>query len=135
MVKPMNLPAVETAEPVRVLLVDDEPLFAELVQALLAAEEGIEVVGTAPDGKQGVELTRALAPDLVVMDLSMPVMDGIEATRTIRERDPAASVLILTGGSSITEIDNARKAGAAGYLTKDRVASDLVREVRNLASR
>jgi DNA-binding NarL/FixJ family response regulator len=117
------------------LLVDDEPLFVELVQALLGAEEGIEVVGTAPDGKKGVELTRALGPDLVVMDVSMPVMDGIEATRTIRERDPEASVLILTGGSNIAEIDDARKAGAGGYLTKDRIASDLIDEIRGLAAR
>jgi two-component system, NarL family, nitrate/nitrite response regulator NarL len=131
----MNTSAAELPDPVRVLIVDDEPLFVELVQALLGAEEGIEVVGTAPDGKQGVELTGALGPDLIVMDVSMPVMNGIEATRTIRERDPAASVLILTGGSNIAEIDNARKAGAAGYLTKDRIASDLIREVRSLGAR
>jgi two-component system, NarL family, nitrate/nitrite response regulator NarL len=133
--KPMNTSAAELPDPVRVLIVDDEPLFVELVQALLGAEEGIEVVGTAPDGKRGVEQTRALGPDLIVMDVSMPVMNGIEATRTIRERDPAASVLILTGGSNIAEIDNARKAGAAGYLTKDRIASDLIREVRSLGGR
>jgi DNA-binding NarL/FixJ family response regulator len=130
----MNTSVAELPDPVRVLIVDDEPLFVELVQALLGAEEGIEVVGTAPDGKKGVELTGALGPDLIVMDVSMPVMNGIEATRTIRERDPAASVLILTGGSNIAEIDNARKAGAAGYLTKDRIASDLIREIRSLGA-
>jgi two-component system nitrate/nitrite response regulator NarL len=131
----MNISVAELTDPVRVLIVDDEPLFVELVQALLGAEEGIEVVGTAPDGKKGVELTRALGPDLIVMDVSMPVMDGIEATRTIRERDPEASVLILTGGSNIAEVDDARKAGAGGYLTKDRIASDLIREIRDLAAR
>ena len=131
----MNSSAAELPRQVRVLIVDDEPLFVELVQALLEAEEGIEVVGTAPNGKTGAELTRAVAPDLTIMDVSMPVMNGIEATRAIRERDPSACVLILTGGSNIAEIDNARKAGAAGYLTKDRIASDLVREIRSLGSR
>jgi DNA-binding NarL/FixJ family response regulator len=131
----MNSSAARLEDPVRVLIVDDEPLFVQLVQALLESEEGIEVVGTAPDGKKGAELSRALRPDLTIMDISMPVMDGIEATRTIRQSDASACILILTGGSSITEIDNARKAGAAGYLTKDRIASDLVREIRNLAAR
>lgn len=131
----MNSSAAQLRDAVRVVLVDDEPLFLQLVQALLQSEEGIEVVGSAADGKRGAELTRALAPDLIIMDVSMPVMNGIDATRTIRERDPTACVLILTGGSNIGEIDNARKAGAAGYLTKDRVASDLVREIRKLAAR
>jgi len=134
-IKRMNPSAAKLPDPVRVLVVDDEPLFVELVQALLGAEEGIDVVGTAPDGKRGAELAEALAPDLIVMDLSMPVMNGIEATRAIREGNPSACVLILTGGSSITEIDKARKAGAAGYLTKDRIASDLLREIRSLAAR
>ena len=131
----MNSSAARLVDPVRVLMVDDEPLFVQLVQALLESEDGIEVVGTAPNGKEGAELSRALRPDLIIMDVSMPVMDGIEATRTIRERDASACILILTGGSSIAEIDNARKAGAAGYLTKDRIASDLVREIRDLAAR
>lgn len=131
----MISPAPELSPPVRVLIVDDEPLFVELVQALLGAENGIQVIGTASDGKEGAELTQALDPDLTIMDLSMPVMDGIEATRTICECDPSACVLILTGGSSIAEIDDARRAGAAGYLTKDKIANELVREIRSLAAK
>jgi two-component system, NarL family, nitrate/nitrite response regulator NarL len=127
------LPHVE--RPIRVLIVDDEPLFVEMVQALLDVEEGIEVVGKAQHGKDGVRLANELAPDVVVMDISMPVMNGLEATRAIRERDPNACILILTGGSNIAEIDTARKAGAAGYLTKDRIAGELIAEIRSVASR
>jgi two-component system, NarL family, nitrate/nitrite response regulator NarL len=120
--------------PMRVLIVDDEPLFLEMVQVLLESE-GLEIVGTAADGKRAVELALSLDPDVVVMDVSMPVMNGIDATREIRKRNPGACVLILTGGSNIAEVDDARKAGASGYLTKDRIASDLVREIRSVAGR
>ena len=121
--------------PLRLLIVDDEPLFVEMLQALLQEEADIEIVGTAPHGKEAVGLAARLRPDVVVMDLSMPVMNGIEATRAIRGEDPDACVLILTGGASPAEVDDARKAGAAGYLTKDRIAGDLVAEIRNVAAR
>jgi two-component system nitrate/nitrite response regulator NarL len=68
------------------------------------------------------------------MDISMPVMNGLDATREIREQDPKASVLILTGSLNTAEVDKARTAGAAGYLTKDRIAGELVAEIRNLGS-
>jgi two-component system, NarL family, nitrate/nitrite response regulator NarL len=124
--------AVRVEPEISVLVVDDEPLFVEMVEAMLGAEEGIEVVATAGHGKRAVELARRLEPDVVVMDISMPVMNGIDATREIRAHDPDARVLILTGGSNIAEVDEARKAGAAAYLTKDRIANELVSEVRNL---
>jgi two-component system, NarL family, nitrate/nitrite response regulator NarL len=117
---------------IRVLIVDDEPLFTEMLQALLQVEEGIEVVGKAQHGRQAVELAHDLDPDLIVMDVSMPVMDGIDATRAIRAQNPTATILILTGGSSITEIDQARAAGAAAYLTKDRIGAELIDEIRSL---
>jgi DNA-binding NarL/FixJ family response regulator len=126
--------ATNMAHSLRVLVVDDEPLFVELVQAILEAE-GFEVVATAPDGERAVELASSLHPDVVVMDVSMPVLNGIEATQAIRDRNPDACVLILTGGSNLAEIDHARKAGASGYLTKDRIASDLVAEIRSVAAR
>ena len=120
---------------IRVVIVDDEPLFVEMVQALLEVEEGIEVVGKGRNGKEGVKLAIELEPDVVVMDISMPVMNGLDATRELRESNPTACVLILTGGTNIAEIDRARKAGAAAYLTKDRIAGDLVAEIRNVAGR
>jgi two-component system nitrate/nitrite response regulator NarL len=120
---------------IRVLIADDEPLFTEMLQALLQVEEGIEVVGTAQHGRQAVELAHDLDPDLIVMDVSMPVMDGIDATRAIREQNPTATILILTGGSSITEIDQARAAGAAAYLTKDRIGAELIDEIRSLGAK
>jgi DNA-binding NarL/FixJ family response regulator len=121
--------------PISVLITDDEPLFVEMIQALLAAEEGIAVIATARDGQAAVRLAADLNPDVIVMDVSMPVMDGIEATRRIREHDPAASVLILTGGTTAGDIDRSRKAGAAVYLTKDRIATQLVAEIRRLGGR
>ena len=119
---------------IRVLIVDDEPPFTEMVQALLEVEPGIEVVGTAPDGKQAVALALELAPDVIVMDISMPVMNGLDATREICEQNPTASILILTGGSNVVDVDEARMVGAAGYLTKDRIAGELVAEIRNLGA-
>jgi CheY-like chemotaxis protein len=120
---------------IRVLVADDEPLFVEMIKAMLAAEDGIEVIATARNGRVAVRLAEELKPDLVVMDVSMPVMDGIEATRIIREGNPDACVMILTGGTSPTDVDRARKAGAASYLTKDRIANELVAEIRNLGSK
>jgi DNA-binding NarL/FixJ family response regulator len=119
---------------INVLIVDDELPFTEMVQALLEVEPGIEVVGTAPDGKQAVALALELAPDVIVMDISMPVMNGLDATREICEQNPTASILILTGGSNVVDVDEARMVGAAAYLTKDRIAGELVAEIRNLGA-
>jgi DNA-binding NarL/FixJ family response regulator len=114
------------AAPVRVLIADDEPPFVEMVEALLADERRIAVVGKARNGKEAIDLTTRLGPDLTLMDISMPILDGIEATRRICSGDPNACVLILTGSNNPAEIDRSRQAGAAGYLTKDRVGSQLV---------
>ena len=127
--------AAQVTADIGVLIVDDEPLFVAMVQAMLTGEEGIAVVGTAGHGKDGVDQARRLNPDVVVMDISMPVMNGIDATRAIRTNDPQACILILTGGSNVSEVDAARKAGASGYLTKDRIASELVAEIRSLGGR
>jgi two-component system nitrate/nitrite response regulator NarL len=112
-----------------VLIADDHVLFAEALEAILVADGRLRVVGRARDGVEAVELAAELAPDVVLMDISMPVMDGIEATAKIRERAPDARVLILTGSTSPQDIDSARRAGAAGYVTKDRIAAELVREI------
>jgi two-component system, NarL family, nitrate/nitrite response regulator NarL len=130
-----SLAAPDLQPAIRVLIVDDEPLFMQMLQSLLDVEAGVEVVGEAANGKQAVTLAQRLEPDVIVMDVSMPVMDGLEATREIRERDPQARVLILTGGTNVTDVDKARTAGASTYLTKDRIAAELVAEIRNLGAK
>ena len=122
-------------DPVRVLIADDERLFVEMVEALLAFDERITVVGTARNGLEAVDLATTLSPDVTLMDISMPLVDGIEATRRIRERRPTACVLILTGSDIAAEIDRSRQAGAAAYLTKDRVGPQLVEAILDLGRR
>jgi len=123
----------ERAAATRVLIADDHTLFVEALEAILAVEPRIEVVGRAKDGAQAVELAASLAPDVVLMDISMPVMDGIEATTRIREASPGARVLVLTGSSSPQDVAAARKAGAAGYVTKDGIAAELVEAILDAA--
>lgn len=122
-------------QPIRVLIADDEPLFIETVQALLASDDRVEVVGTANNGKQAVELAISHAPDVTLMDISMPKLDGIEAARRIREHDPTACILVLTGSSISVDIDRSRQAGVAAFLTKDRLGSQLVDAILDLGSR
>ncbi|HEY8107725.1 MAG TPA: response regulator transcription factor [Gaiellaceae bacterium] len=122
-------------QPLRVLIADDHTLFAEALEAILAAEERIEVVGQASDGSEAVELARTLAPDVVLMDVSMPVLDGFEATREIRAADDGVRVLMLTGSNSRADVDRSREAGASGYVTKDRIASELVAAIVEVTRR
>jgi DNA-binding NarL/FixJ family response regulator len=118
--------AAAVSNKIHVLIADDHRLFAETLEALLATEDRVEVVGSARDGKEAVRLARKLRPDVILMDISMPVMDGFEATRRIRLDQQDACVLMLTGSNSRTDVDLARKAGAAGYVTKDRIAAELI---------
>ena len=131
----MQAAAENLEPPIRVLIADDHRLFAEALEAILQPERRIEVVGVAADGEEAVRLTRSLHPKIVLMDISMPVMDGIEATRRIRESRPNACVLMLTGSNAAADVDRAREAGAAGYLTKDRIASQLVEAIVEAAGR
>ena len=128
-------PAARIEQPIRVLIADDHRLFAEALEAILAAESRIEVVGRARNGAEALEMVLDLNPDLVLMDISMPVMDGVEATRRIREARPEACVLMLTGSSAAADVDRSRYAGAAGYVTKDRIASELVDAIVESATR
>jgi DNA-binding NarL/FixJ family response regulator len=121
--------------PARVLIADDEPLFVETVQALLSGDDRVEVVGTAANGHDAVDLAVALHPDVTLMDISMPMLDGIEATRRIREQLPGACVLVLTGSSISADIDRARQAGVAAFLTKDRIGTQLVEAILEVADR
>jgi DNA-binding NarL/FixJ family response regulator len=120
---------------IRVLIADDHRLFAQALEALLGDDNRIEVVGHAGDGGEAVKLAADLKPDVVLMDISMPVMDGIEAARTIRDGTNNASILMLTGSNSRADVDRARQAGAAGYVTKDRIAAELIDAIVEIAGR
>ena len=106
--------------PVRVLIADE---------AILGIEAQIEIAGRAHDGDEASRLTGELEPDVVLLDLSMPVVDGFEASRRIHAGAPETAVIVLTGSSHAEDVEKAFGAGAAGYVTKDRIAQDLVRTV------
>jgi DNA-binding NarL/FixJ family response regulator len=127
--------ANELETPIRVLIADDHRLFAEALEAILSGESRVDVVGRARNGAEALELSLELEPDVVLMDISMPVMDGIEATRRIRESRPNACVVMLTGSSSAADVDRSRDAGAVGYVTKDRIASELLEAIVDAAGR
>jgi len=120
---------------IRVLIADDHRLFAEALEAILGSDERIAVVGHAGDGEEAVRLATDLGPDVILMDISMPVMDGIEAARAIQARGNGASVLMLTGSNSRADVDRARKAGAVGYVTKDRIAAELIDAIVEVSAR
>jgi DNA-binding NarL/FixJ family response regulator len=119
---------------VRVVIVDDQRLFAEALEAILSTDGRITVVGRAENGHSALELAREHAPDVILMDIAMPVMDGIEATRAIRSELPGTRVIVLTGSAANLDISRARSAGAAGYVTKDQIAGDLVRAILDAAA-
>lgn len=123
------------ADRVSVLIADDQRLFAEALEAILSTDGRIRVVGRAADGQSAVDLARETHPDVVLMDIAMPVMDGIEATRTIREELPTTRVVVLTGSAATHDVARARSAGAAGYVTKDQIAGDLLRAILDAAAR
>ena len=116
-----------------VLLVDDHAMVRSGLSALLAATADLTVVGQARDGAEAVELAGRVRPDVVLMDLSMPVMDGIEATRRIVAADPEAKVVVLTSFSEAAKVTEALAAGAIGYLLKDGEPDQLLAGVRAAA--
>ena len=118
--------------PLRVLIVDDDPVFRELLAFVLRADAGAVIVGQACDGAEGVDLTRELHPDVVVMDLRMPNMDGFEATQQIAATVPDARVLVVSSSKEREDIVRAGEAGAAGYLPKDRAVAELSEEIGRL---
>ncbi|MBV9194980.1 MAG: response regulator transcription factor [Solirubrobacterales bacterium] len=120
---------------IRVLLADDQALVRAGFRALLDAQEGIEVVGEAADGRQAVELAGKLRPDVILMDIRMPVLDGLEATREIAldRRLDGTRIVILTTFELDEYVFDAIRAGAAGFLVKDTKPSDLIEAVRVVA--
>ena len=120
---------------IRVLIADDHSLFAAALQAILSTDSRFETVGLAEDGVQAIELAATLKPDVVLMDISMPELDGFAATKKIRKRVPETRVLMLTGSNARADVNKARASGAAGYITKDRIAGDLIDAILEVVSR
>ena len=119
----------DVAESIRVLVVDDHVIVRRGIRALLATEDEIEVVGEAQDGQEALERIRALRPDVILLDLLMPRMDGIETTNRIIADDPEARILVLTSFAADDKVFPAIKAGALGYLLKDTGPGELVRAI------
>lgn len=118
---------------IRTLLVDDHMVVRVGLRALLDEESDIEIVGEAGDGVEAITLVQELQPDVVVMDISMPEMDGLEATRRIREECPSVNVLILTVHAQERYLFPVLKAGAAGYVLKSTVDSELIDAIRTVS--
>lgn len=118
-----------STESIRVLLIDDHLVVRYGLRTLLESYDEIEVVGEAADGQQGIELVARLVPDVVLMDLLMPNMDGVETTRRIRALSPTTQVIVLTSYSEDERIFPAIKAGALSYLLKDVTPDELVRAI------
>ena len=121
-------------EPIRILIADDHALLRRGLATLLGFNKDIAVVGDAKNGEEAVKAAIKLKPDVVVMDLSMPVMDGVEATRQIREALPDTHVLILTSYSTSVDVSRAMEAGASGAFVKDAEDERLVDAIRTVAA-
>jgi DNA-binding NarL/FixJ family response regulator len=123
-----------TTQAISVLLVDDQPLLRRGFRMVLEEEDGIVVVGEASDGAEALRLASELDPDVIVMDVRMPGMDGIEATRAIVTAEPRSRILILTTFDLDQYVFSALRYGASGFLLKDALPSELVRAIRAVAS-
>ncbi|AFN46001.1 response regulator transcription factor [Arachnia propionica] len=116
---------------ITVLIVDDQPLMLHALQTFIENEDGVSVAGTAEDGEAAVEAAKSLQPDLVLMDIKMPRLNGIEATRKIVSEIPGTRVLALTTFSTLDYVVPALRAGAAGYLVKDARPDEILAAIRN----
>ncbi|ADD44124.1 response regulator [Stackebrandtia nassauensis] len=125
---------MSTDKPIKVLLVDDQPLLRTGFRMVLGAEADIDIIAEAGDGVEAVDLARRLLPDVVLMDIRMPRMDGVAATKAIVEAKLPVRVLILTTFDLDEYVVGALRAGAAGFLAKDVPAEDLVAAIRSVSS-
>lgn len=117
---------------IRILIADDHHVVRRGLVFFLKTQENIEIIGEAKNGKEAVDLADALLPDVVLMDLVMPVMDGIEATRKIKEKHPSMNIMILTSFSDQNHVIPAIEAGASGYQLKDIEPDELVKAIKQL---
>jgi DNA-binding NarL/FixJ family response regulator len=120
--------------PVRVALVEDNQVFREALELLLGLRGEIEVVGAVDDGTKVVELCRELDPDVVVMDYRLPALDGVQATKALREAYPDIAVVCLTASANLREVDALYAAGAVACLTKDEHLDTIVEAILNAAN-
>jgi DNA-binding NarL/FixJ family response regulator len=123
---------VSVAAAVRVLIADDHPMIRSGLAQLVSAEPDLEVVGTAEDGVRAVELAEREHPDVVLLDLSMPRLDGIAAAEQMRQKSPGTRVLVLSSHPQESVVTAAFMAGASGYLTKDVSTTDVLEGIRNV---
>ncbi|AYN38663.1 DNA-binding response regulator [Streptomyces dangxiongensis] len=123
-----------TATPIRLLLVDDDPLVRAGLVLMIGGAEDIDIVGEAADGAEAEELVRRTAPDVVLMDLRMPSVDGLTATRRLRARPGAPQVVVLTTFHADEQVLHALRAGAAGFVLKDTPPAEIVDAVRRVAA-
>ncbi|HYY02565.1 MAG TPA: response regulator transcription factor [Gaiellaceae bacterium] len=133
MTEPVTHDRGQTTDPLRVLIVDDHDLFRSGLRNLLEVEDGIDIIGEAAGGQEAVRIVRELAPDVVVMDLNMPGMGGVEATRHITTLAPLTRVVMLTISDQDNDVIDAILAGACGYLLKDSSIQDLMAGIRAAA--
>src|SRR5579862_7892976 len=119
--------------PVRILIADDHPLFRDGLSALLRSLSGFEIVGEAVDGESAITLAHALQPDLILMDIQLPIVNGIEATRRILQIDPNINILMLTMFEDDNSIFAAMRAGARGYLLKGVEQAEVIRAIQAVA--
>ena len=128
------LPAIEVMPiPITILLVDDQALFREGLRTLLSVQPDLEVVGEAANGEEALRLAAVLRPAVVLMDLQMPVLDGVAATRTLRDLQPDTRVIVLTTFDDDEYVFDGLRAGAVGYLLKDAPSEKLVEAIRAAA--
>ena len=120
--------------PIRILIADDHALLRHGLATLISLHDDLSVVGEARDGREAVDLARKLTPDIVIMDLSMPLLDGVEATRRIRESLPSTKVLILTTFGTSVDIARAIQSGASGAFVKDSEDDELIDAIRTIAA-
>ena len=123
---------VSVAAPVRVLIADDHPMIRWGLAQLVSAEPDLELVGTAEDGVRAVELAEREHPDVVLLDLSMPELDGVGAAEQLRQRSPSTRVLVLSSHPQESVVSAAFFAGARGYLTKDVSTTDVLEGIRHV---